>query len=89
MSRKIKYDYSFRKAVVAEVVKKGLSCYAVGSMFDLDKSRIRLSLNGMSPVQYRAHSEKLIYLNPPTFWGYSKNGILRGLHYKEVSALNP
>ena len=41
MSRKIKYDYSFKKAVVSEVIKKGLSCYAVGSKFGLDISMVQ------------------------------------------------
>ena len=41
MSRKIKYDYSFKRAVVAEVVKKGLSCYAAGSRYELDITMVR------------------------------------------------
>lgn len=41
MSRKIKYDYSFKRAVVLEVIKKELSCYAVGSKYGLDTTMVR------------------------------------------------
>ena len=41
MDKRIKYDYNFKRTVVSEVIKKGLSCYAVGSKYDLSKSMVQ------------------------------------------------
>lgn len=61
MSRKIKYDYSFKKAVVKEVVKNGLSSYAVSLKYNLCKSIVRKwvafykthGAKGLKPIKNR------------------------------------
>lgn len=41
MDTRIKYDYRFKRAVVLEVIKEGLSCYSVGNKFELCKSMVQ------------------------------------------------
>lgn len=68
MSRKIKYDYSFKKAVVKEVVKDGLSSYAVSLKYNLCKSMVRRWVSfyrahgakGLKPIQNRYSSKNKV-----------------------------
>ena len=61
MSRKIKYDYSFKKAVVKEVVKNGLSSDAVSLKYNLNKSMVERwvafykthGAKGLKPIKNR------------------------------------
>ncbi|UZH55213.1 hypothetical protein JRG66_14875 [Salinimicrobium tongyeongense] len=53
MSRKIKHDYNFKKAVVKEVVNEGLSAYAVSFKYNLGESMVRRWVSF-----YRAHGSK-------------------------------
>lgn len=64
MDKRIKYDYKFKKAVVLEVVKKGLSCYSVGNKYNLRKSLVQKwvrfykthGAKGLRPIKNRYSS---------------------------------
>lgn len=58
MSRKIKYDFNFKKSVVLEVIETGLSSVMAGHRFKLNKSMVKKwvsfyrehGLEGLKPI---------------------------------------
>ena len=53
MDKRVKYDYKFKRTIVLEVIKKGLSCYSVGNKHGLRKSLVQKWVRF-----YKAHGAK-------------------------------